>query len=581
MDRNELLQNLKASTLDEPTKEALIQLLESQKRYGLVWEDKPEAVEALLHTQLPIVEEIPDRTLVAQEPHAPDHALIEGDNLHALTCLAFTHERKVDVIYIDPPYNTGNKDFRYNDSYVDKEDGYRHSKWLSFMDKRLRIAKKLLKDSGVIFISIDDNEQAQLKLLCDEIFGQENFVGAWSWFKSATPPNLSKKIKKNIEYILCFQKTDNNIKFRGVKKVSNSDDPITKPQNSIKELAFAPNSLVIPIGNTEIEAGIYGTEKYPNELCNNLIVKNGTNANTVIFKNRFTWTQEKLDKELANKTRISLSKNLVISYKKANYEPEVPPSLINETVGVDTTENAGRFLIDLFGGKDIFSYPKPVSLIKYLINFIDNPSSLILDFFAGSGTTLHAVMALNAEDGGNRQCILVTNNENGIAEEVCYERCKRVIQGYTNAKGTAVAGLSQNNLRYYRTGFVDKGPSLRAKREIVARATALLCLRHGCYIDIEAQSRDGAPVPTTQLRLLRDAADTQRLLIVFDDDAVDTAVEVIKNIATQCPIYVYVFSPGSYAYQEDFEPVEHRIRLQPIPDALYNAYRHACGFLLK
>lgn len=144
--------------LSDDERSALLACLNEQKKYGLVWEDKPEDVESHLQREVPVLREIKDRAIISQDKEAPNHILIEGDNLEALTALSYTHTGKIDVIYIDPPYNTGNKDFVYNDSYVDKEDGYRHSKWLSFMSKRLVIAKRLLSDKGVIFISIDDNE---------------------------------------------------------------------------------------------------------------------------------------------------------------------------------------------------------------------------------------------------------------------------------------------------------------------------------------------------------------------------------------------------------------------------------------
>lgn len=169
--------------LTDKERSALLGLLRENKIYGLVWEDKPEDVEERLRDELPILTEVPERAIISNDKDAPNHILIEGDNLEALATLAYTHEGKIDVIYIDPPYNTGNKDFIYNDSYVDKEDSYRHSKWLSFMSRRLKIAKKLLSDRGVIFISIDDNEQAQLKLLCDEIFGADRFITNLIWQK--------------------------------------------------------------------------------------------------------------------------------------------------------------------------------------------------------------------------------------------------------------------------------------------------------------------------------------------------------------------------------------------------------------
>lgn len=161
--------------LSADEKSALVELINTSKRYGLIWEDKPEEVEERLREELPVLTEVKERAIISDDPSAPNHILIEGDNYEALTALSYTHAGKIDVIYIDPPYNTGNKDFVYNDSFVDSEDSFRHSKWLSFMNKRLKIAKQLLQDKGVIFISIDDNEQAQLKLLCNEVFGESNF----------------------------------------------------------------------------------------------------------------------------------------------------------------------------------------------------------------------------------------------------------------------------------------------------------------------------------------------------------------------------------------------------------------------
>ena len=162
--------------LTNEEKSELLKLLRSQKKYGLVWEDKPENAELRMVDEMPVLEEVPERAIISDDAEASNHVLIEGDNLEALTALTYTHSGKIDVIYIDPPYNTGNKDFVYNDSFVDKENGYRHSMWLSFMNKRLKIAKSLLSEKGVIFISMDDNEQAQLKMLCDEILEVKTFV---------------------------------------------------------------------------------------------------------------------------------------------------------------------------------------------------------------------------------------------------------------------------------------------------------------------------------------------------------------------------------------------------------------------
>lgn len=396
------------------------------------------------------------------EPTNSGNKIIHGDNLEALKSLLPEYEGKVKCIYIDPPYNTGNEGWTYNDNvnhpkikkWLDEtlkakeqdkvaaiglDDLTRHDKWLCMMYPRLKLLQKLLDDNGAIFISIDDNEQANLKIICDEIFGIRNFVGTYFWYKSGTPPNLSHKIKRNIEYVLCYSKTSNSNKFQGVQKISKSDDPITKPQNSFKELRFKPKSLSIGLKDGIIKKGIYGTAKFPNELLNDLIIKNGTNENEVVFKNRFIWVQEKLNEELENGTLVKINSNsLVISYKKQNYAKEVPPNFIDSSVGVDTTENAGRMLEEIFG-KKVFDFPKTPSLIEYIINFLCNQNDIILDSFAGSGTTAHAVLNLNKQDGGNRKFILVEMED--YANNITAERVRRVTKGYrTGAKAVEGTG---------------------------------------------------------------------------------------------------------------------------------------------
>ena len=323
--------------------------------------------------------------------------LIKGDNLEGLKHLSINYNNKIKMIYIDPPYNTGN-----NFIYQDKCS---HSNWLSFMYPRLYIARQLLKNDGVIFISIDDNEIAQLKLLMNEIFGEENFVGQWNWCKTLTPSNLSKKIKKNIEYILVYEKKLNKNKYIGENTHSNSYDPLTKQQNNHKILTFPASTINIKNDCTQIVAGTYGTNKYPNKLLNNLIVKNQKNQNEVKFQNKFTWTQKKLELELKKNTKINLSPNGILSYKKSKYGNSAPQSFISAKK-VGTTEQAGQELFKLFN-KKIFDYPKPVKLIKHLINFVVKENDIILDFFAGSATTAQAVLELNKEDNKNRQFILI------------------------------------------------------------------------------------------------------------------------------------------------------------------------------
>lgn len=265
-------------------------------------------------------------TTLSKNIDTTENFVLKGDNLDSLKILKNHYSGKIKCIYIDPPYNTDKDEFVYPDKF-DKEEAEvlglanlsesdfarmefsfktkkSHNGWLAFMYPRLLLARDLLSKDGVIFISIDDNEQANLKLLCDDIFGEENFVGQWNWFKSATPPNLSKKIKKNLEYVLCYQKGGNNDYFRGIVKSSKSDDPFTKPQNSLKELSFPSGSINIKIKRDVIPKGVYGTDKFPNELLNDIEVENGKNKNVAVFKNKFIWLQDKLIEEINNGTAI-------------------------------------------------------------------------------------------------------------------------------------------------------------------------------------------------------------------------------------------------------------------------------------
>ncbi|MBQ3788354.1 MAG: site-specific DNA-methyltransferase [Bacteroidales bacterium] len=389
--------------------------------------------------------------------------IIHGDNLEALKALLPQYEGKIKCIYIDPPYNTGNEGWVYNDNVNDPhirrwlgqvvgseaDDLTRHDKWLCMMYPRLALLQRLLSEDGAIFISIDEIELANLRLICNEIFGQSNFVGLWQWYKSATPPNLSYKIKRNLEYVLCYEKHKTSLKYKGVQKTSNSNDPITKPQNSFKTLTFPVGSIRIQyIENGVVEAGTYGTGKFPNRLLNTMQIVNGKNANEVSFENRFIWVQEKLEEEILRGTIIDYSRNGVLSYKKANYDPEVPPNLIDSSVGVDTTEEAGKILANIFGRDNVFEFPKHPSLIEYLINFLSDKDSIILDSFAGSGTTAHAVLNLNKQDGGNRKFILCEMMD--YAENITAERVRRVMKGYGEGKN-AVEGTG-GSFDFYELG---------------------------------------------------------------------------------------------------------------------------------
>ena len=550
MNRNELANKIRGiDGLTNDEKSALIELLRKQKKYGLVWEDKPEDVEERLREELPVLIEDTGKAIVSEDAGAPNHILIEGDNLEALTALSYTHEGKIDVIYIDPPYNTGNKDFVYNDQFVDKEDSYRHSKWLSFMSKRLRIAKRLLSDKGVIFISIDDNEQAQLKLLCDEVFNQNNYVGEFAWQKRKGGGNDSAYIAIDHEYVLVYANSIFSLdeKWRipyeaeYLKRYNKEDangrfyyDTLSRPglNNPIIYDVVCPDGSVIKKGTWQISEDTFKVEL---EKGNVDFIKNKQGGYTVVHKVR-----------IPERGRV-----------------------IRSIISDVSNKDAADEMFDIFGNKKIFSNPKPKDLIYKLIQLSSKTNSTILDFFAGSGTTLHAAMQLNAEDGGHRKCILVTNNENNICEEVTYERNKRVIQGYTTPKGEEVPGLTGNTLRYYRTDFISRDRSPRNMRALVAASTDLLCIKNDIYKEAKLAGRNINP------KIARYFAEGGRsMLVIYDERAISAIVEILETVEpSKEKIKVYVFSAGSYAYDDEFEEVADKVELCALPDAIYQAYQ--------
>lgn len=373
--------------------------------------------------------------------------IIHGDNLEALKALLPEYEGKVKCIYIDPPYNTGNESWVYNDNVNDPkikkwlgqvvgkeaEDLTRHDKWLCMMYPRLKLLHKLLADDGVIFISIDDIELANLRLMCDEVFGTPNFIEYFSWVKTETPANLSLKTKKAIEYIVCYQKKKNNIKFKGLKKDSNSSNGLMNQTNTAKELIFPANKIDTGLKNGVYLAKKYGTKNYEIELLEETEVKDGLFIKPVKLFGKFKWSQTNLENELSNGTTVSI-RTIAFSpsYEKTEYEPEVPWNIIDKDFGVDTNENASTELKNIFGEK-IFDFPKTPSLIEYLINFNTDADDIILDSFSGSGTTAHAVLNLNKKDGGNRKFILIEMED--YSETITAERVKRVIKGYGTSVG--------------------------------------------------------------------------------------------------------------------------------------------------
>lgn len=576
-DRNKLIDRIRTlEGLTDDERSALLGLLNETKTYGLVWEDKPEEVEERLRTELPVLKEVNSRAIISDNADAPNHILIEGDNLEALTTLAYTHEGKIDVIYIDPPYNTGNKDFIYNDSYVDSEDTYRHSKWLSFMSRRLRIAKKLLSERGVIFISIDDNEAHNLKLLCDDkeigLFGEQNFVTSFIW-QSTPGSNTGTDIITTTEYILVYSKNRKECVFDGML-VDEGSFPYSDEYESERGKYALDKMDRRRVGGHYSPALDFGLE-----MPDGSIRYPGGGATQSSEGWNYLWSRSKIEWGLKNGFIIfKKGKNGWNVYNKRysrvdnsgnKFERSIPFRNLITTDICNTAQGTAEITSIL--GNRLFDFPKPSKLVKRLLSTIirTKPSACVLDFFAGSGTTLHAVMQLNAEDGGKRQCILCTNNENGICENVTYERNKRVINGYTKPNGEAVEGLHNNNLRYYRTDFVGRRRTPQNMRRLMLLSSDMLCIKENLYT--EHDEFGGLETIKNGFRYFSNGK--KQMLIIYNEEAIYDIVDALEAMEVTSPIIVYVFSPGNDAWNSEFESVSDKVRLTALPTAIYNAYK--------
>jgi len=538
----------KKNNYQEWTKEELvaeIERLKKRKKYGLVWEDKPEDVVEMCKKKLPVLKEIKNKGILTDHK-APVNLIVEGDNYHALSVLNYTHEKKVDMIYIDPPYNTGNKDFIFNDKYVDSEDGYRHSKWLSFMWQRLLLAKNLLKNGGVIFVSIDDNEVAQLKLLLDETFGEENFVANIIWQKAYSPVNLRKSFSANHDFIVCYARKNTSLNLNQLPRTEESAKRYKNLDNDPRG-PWKPTDLSV---GPAVEKNIY-----------EIITPKGRKVlppkgrSWVLSKRRF---QEFLKD---NRIWFGSNQNSVPSIKK--FLSEVKDSMTPLTMWlyqeVGHNQDAKKEIKSILPNELPFDTPKPLKLIDRILRLSTNKDSIVLDFMAGSGTTGHAVLELNKEDDGNRQFILCTNNENNICTDVCYPRIKKVIEGYKNSKGEKVEGLG-GNLKYLKTDFVDAEPTDRNKKKLTEQATEMLCIKEETFESV---------LDRKDFKIFKNS--NHYTGIIFDQLAIPEFKKAIKDIKGK--FSVYIFSLGGDTFDEEFEDVKQKVKLSPIPEAILRVYR--------
>ena len=452
----------------------------TKKKYGLIWEEHEERVDKELETKIPTFEDIKDKQI--KYNNSKYNFLLEGDNLHSLYLLEKTHKNKIDVIYIDPPYNTGNQDFAYNDKILNSDDEYKHSKWLSFMEKRLKIAKRLLKNNGVIFISIDKNEASQLKLLMDDIFGEDSFVADLHIETSVIGgprriPAMAGSVVKTTEFVYGYVNgpekkimkqpkydyipgydTHYSLFWNGNRFVKFVD--VIKTNKEVVKIFDALNlkvslnnlSKIIQVSDIvqkwvysdEIAMNIYRKGDDTIDIPQNILKEYDMNS-LIEYNNQLVYKVDdsKCCTLFRYKDRIGKCDDYFSNYGERS---------IRGNLWKGFSADGGNLAKE--GGVSFKSGKKPIRLIKQLISSVTdlekNKEITVLDFFAGSGTTGEAVLELNLEDGGNRNFILCTNNENNICEDITYKRILNAINGYKNKKGF------KSNLKYYKTSYIPR-----------------------------------------------------------------------------------------------------------------------------
>jgi len=387
----------------------------SEEKFGLVWEKSKaeEAVVTQCRESLPVLAPVKSFT-IASNPFGPQHIIIEGENYEALSVLGYTYAHQIDVIYIDPPYNTGKNTLKYRDNYRDKQHSYRHSQWLAFMFNRLCLCVDLLTEDGVIFISIDDHEMAHLKLLCDELFGEKNFLGNFVWINRTTPNDAANMFATDHEYILIYAKNKKKFKFSGISKdlskyVNRDKDPRGPWMPDNPSAASGSEKDRFPIVNPFTQETYY-PPKGRYWAFSEKRVQAWTDTGKLVFP------KEKGKKFLLKK---------YLSELKADTNPA--SSVIS---GIYTSQGT-KELKQIFGEGSPLKYPKPNALMKYLFSLLEKKEGNFLDFFSGSGTTGQAILELNKEDGGQRRFILCNSNENDLCRKVLYPRIRKIVKGYS------------------------------------------------------------------------------------------------------------------------------------------------------
>lgn len=547
--------------------EKQIKVLKDRKKFGLVWEDKPEEIVLGCEKQVPIIKEVKNRKLVSDNSPL-NNVLIEGDNYHSLSVLNYTHRNKIDVIYIDPPYNTGSSAWIYNNNYIDENDSYRHSKWVSMMKNRLELAKNLLTDNGFIVCAIDHYELFTLGLLMDEIFGESNRIGIVSVVHKSEGRNQEKFFGTSHEYMLFYSKNKQSANF--AKIVLNEDIQATFDRED-KDGLFRLNNYLRSGGgdhNLRKNKPHFFYPIYVSSDLKNITIEKQKGYEEIL---PITSTgQERTWKTIKETFLERLNNGQIIAERDQNNKIQVyekyRESQVIKTHWIDPKYHAIHYgtkvVENILGGKK-FDFPKSLYLLIDTLKLTSTKNSTVLDFFAGSGTTGHAVLELNKQDGGKRKFILCTNNENNIAEDVTYERLKRVIKGYKNKKGEKVESIG-GNLSYYKTDLVNieklQRISDESKIKITYQAGEMIAIRENTLNELD--KNDWWQIFENE---------EKKTAIYFKEDKVKIP-ELIKLLEKENkPTVLYIFGWGKNEYKNEYSTKN--IKVEDIPEPIIEVYK--------
>ena len=548
------------------TKEQLIEQLKSfeeTKKYGLVWVNKKEDVKEKFKLYSPLLSLNPKKCFFENDK-SENNIFIEGDNLDSLSILNYSHKGKIDVIYVDPPYNTGATNWKYNNSYVDSEDPYRHSKWISFMYFRLRLARTLLSEEGIICITIDDYEFPRLFMVMEEIFGSNNFLGNVIIRNNPGGRKSKRKVAAQHEYAIFFSKRpqvsvakiDIEIENKSHKYEKNDKGELIEWRNLRKEgsdsMAKPGSDRFYPIYFDSDTGEISSSKILPIKILP--LDSKG---------DKRIWRRSKDDVDvLFKKNELKIKKtsygNQVYFQFKGGLSGETPKSLQLDNK-FSASEYGTKELDNILGERESFNFPKSKHAVAQCIKIASSKKdAIILDFFAGSGTTGQAVLELNNEDGGNRKFILCTNNENKIADEVCYPRISKIMGGYQNKGGEFIKGLG-GNLKYFNIIHVLRGKKDSDKKILANNINDLICLKENTFNKFLVK-------PDFQIY----KSIFLYVVIIHDILSINEVKKELRNL--DLPIKIYVFSLGDDDLEDEFLDIKNIVKIDIFPNPLFKTY---------